>query len=92
MDKIIKLTKELREALDSTPEFQEYYRLKSAIENDIDLTRMRKEINYLASQNKKEECENLTKIYNDHPLVSNYNQMKEEISQILLTIKSQLSD
>ena len=92
MDKVLEAAKELRNALDNTPEFQEYYRLKEAIENDSELMRMRKEINFLASQNKVEECNNLTHIYNSHPIVQNYNQIKEEISQTLLMIKSQLSD
>lgn len=92
MDKVLEVAQELRDALDNTPEFQEYYRLKDAIENDPELMRMRKEINFLASKNMVEECNNLTRVYNSHPIVQNYNQIKEEISQTLLMIKSQLSD
>ncbi len=88
MDKVLELTKELKEEINKLPEMQEYLRLKELLENDKELADMRKEIARLANQGKIQERDNLLKIYNSHPLVSNYYTSKEEIEKILNTIKT----
>lgn len=88
MDKVLELTKELKEEINKLPEMQEYLRLKELLENDNELADMRKEIARLANQGKIQERDNLLKIYNSHPLVSNYYTAKEEIEKILNTIKT----
>ena len=87
MDKIIEEAKSLRNDIDSLPEIQEYYRLRTLMENDEKLSRLRTEIARLASEGKLEERKNLLEIYNSHPLVNNYNIAMEEVKLILSSIK-----
>ena len=87
MDKILEEAKSLRSDIDSLPEIQEYYRLKTLMENDEELRRLRTEIARLASEGKTKERKNLLVVYNSHPLVNNYNIAMEEAKSILRTIK-----
>ena len=87
MDKILKEAKSLRKDIDSLPEIQEYYRLKTLMENDEELRRLRTEIARLTKERKSEEKKNLLAIYNSHPLVNNYNIAMEEAKSILRAIK-----
>ena len=87
MDKILEEAKSLRKDIDSLPEIQEYYRLKTLMENDEDLRRLRTEIARLTKEGKSEEKKNLLAIYNSHPLVNNYNIAMEEAKSILRAIK-----
>lgn len=88
MDKILELTKELKEEINKLPEMQEYLRLKELLEKDNELADLRKEMARLANVGKIKERDNLLKIYNSHPLVNNYYAAKEEIEKILNTIKT----
>ena len=87
MDKIIEEAKSLRNDIDSLPEIQEYYRLKTLMENDKELRRLRTEIARLAKEGKTEERKNLLAVYNANPLVNNYNVAMEEAKSILRAIK-----
>ena len=87
MDKIIEEAKSLRNDIDSLPEIQEYYRLKTLMENDEELRRLRTEIARLAKEGKTEERKNLLAIYNANPLVNNYNIAMEEAKSILRAVK-----
>ena len=87
MDKILEEAKSLRKDIDSLPEIQEYYRLKTLMENDEELRRLRTEIARLAKEGKTEERKNLLAIYNANPLVNNYNVAMEEAKSILRAIK-----
>ena len=86
MDDVILLAKQLKQEIDELPEMKEYLHLKSLIENDEGLAKMRRDIARLENENKKQEKENLAKIYNSHPLVNNYYLAKEEIISILKSI------
>ena len=88
MDKIIEEAKTLREEIDSLPTVQEYYRLKSLYENDKELEAMRREIARLKTEGKEEERKNLLEVYNNHPLVNNYETSKQEVESLLLVIKN----
>lgn len=88
MDELIKSAKEIREDVDNLPLVKEYYRLKELYENDKELEKLRKEIARLASEGKEEERKNLLHIYETHPLVSNYTSVKEEVMELLLSIKN----
>ena len=81
MDKILELTKELKEEINKLPEMQEYLRLKELLEKDNELADLRKEMARLANIGKIKERDNLLKIYNSHPLVNNYYAAKEEIKK-----------
>ena len=87
MDKILEEAKSLRKDIDSLPEIQEYYRLKTLMENDEELRRLRTEIARLAKEGKTEERKNLLAIYNANPLVNNYNAAMEEAKSILRAVK-----
>ena len=79
MNDVIALSKELKAKIDELPEMKEYLHLKSLLESDKELAKMRQEIARLDSEGKKKEKENLLAIYNSHPLVNNYYLAKEEI-------------
>ena len=88
MDKIVEEAKKLREEIDNLPTVQEYYRLKSLYEADEELAKMRKEIARLKSEGKEEERKNLLEVYNNHPLVNNYEAAKQEVESLLLVIRN----
>lgn len=85
---LISEAKKLREMVDELPEVKEYYRLKKLIECDDHLKKMRNEIAEAKYHGDKEKHEQLLSQYNSHPLVSNYESSKEEVQEILLTIKN----
>ena len=88
MDKIVQDAKKLREEIDNLPMVQEYYHLKSLYEADEELANMRREIARLKNEGKEEEKKNLLEIYNNHPLVNNYELAKQEVESLLLVIKN----
>ncbi len=88
MSDLLDEVKSLRSDIDNLPEVQEYYRLKETYENDKELQRMRMEIARLKSLGKEEERNNLLEIYNQHPLVVNYEVYKEEVENLLRQIKN----
>ena len=88
MDKIVQDAKKLREEIDNLPSVQEYYRLKSLYEADEELANMRREIARLKNEGKEEERKNLLEVYNNHPLVNNYELAKQEVESLLLVIKN----
>ncbi len=92
MDKILETTKELSRVIRELPEVQEYLELKNLYENEQNLAEMRREIARLESEGKIEEKKNLMDIYDSHPLVCNFNEAKQEVRNILETIKEILSD
>ena len=82
----------LKEKLDDSEIIQEYKELKSIVENDEELIKMRENIARLASEGKNEEHDALLAIYNSHPIVVNYQQAREEVISLLKQIKDILSD
>ena len=83
---------ELKGELDNSKIIQEYLSLKTALENDGELKRLREEIARLTNENKTEEKEAILAIYNSHPIVINYEQAREEVINLLNQIKDILSD
>lgn len=92
MDKIKELTDKVSTDLHSLPEVQEFLRLKELMASDKELANMRSDIARLTSEKKEEEKNNLIAIYNSHPIVNNYNVVREEVTNILQTIKDILSE
>lgn len=84
--------KELRKEIETLPEVQEYLSLKTLFENDKELQEMRTNIAKLESEGKLEEKKNLMDVYNSHPLVVNFNLLKDEVKSILLEINDILND
>ena len=88
MDKVLEKAKELKAALDETPEMQEYLKYKALLENSGDVIELKHNIANLRAKGKLEEAKNLEKLYNTHPLVNNYEASKDALYQLLKTIKS----
>ena len=74
------------------PEVVEFLALKESLEKDEELKAMRLEIARLTNEGNIEEHNNLLNVYNSHPLVVNYQTMREEIISLLNQIKDILSD
>lgn len=92
MDNLELALQNLKDELDKTEIIQEYLKLKNTFESDSQLAELRTEIAKLANEGKKEEHDSLLKIYNSHPVVTNYEQAIEEVIALLKEIKEILSD
>ena len=57
------------------------------MEEDEHLSEMRTQIARLKSEGKNEENKNLLEVYNNHPLVNNYNIAREEAIELLKSVK-----
>lgn len=87
MDKVISKAKELLDAINQLPEVKEYLYLKSLISKDESLSELRHSIAIATSENNTQEKESLLKIYNANPLVNNYYIAKQQVSEILKTVR-----
>ena len=88
MDKIIEKAKELRLAIDETPEMKEYLKNKEFIEKSEDVLELKHSIANLKAQGKVKEANNLQALYDNHPLVVNYEASKEALYELLKTIET----
>ena len=88
MDKIIEKAKELRTAIEETSEYKEYIKNKELLENNEDVIELKHNVANLRAKGKNEEASNLEALYNNHPLVNNYEASKEALYQLLQTIES----
>ena len=88
MDRVLEKAKELRFAIEETSEYQEYIKNKELLEKSEDVIELKHNIANLRAKGKLEEAKNLEKLYNNHPLVSNFEASKEALYQLLKTIES----
>ena len=88
MNEILEKAKELRLAIEETSEFKEYIKNKELLEKSEDVIELKHNIANLRAKGKLEEANNLEKLYKNHPLVNNYEASKEDLYQLLSTIKS----
>ena len=88
MDKVLEKAKELRQAIDDTPEMKEYLNNKKYLENSQDVLELKHSIANLRAQGKFEEANNLQALYDSHPLVVNYEASKEALYELLKTIET----
>lgn len=88
MDKVIEKAKELKASINETPEMQEYLKYKTLLENSEDVIELKHNIANLRAKGKLEEASNLEAIYNNHPIVVNYEASKEALYALLKTIES----
>lgn len=88
MDKVLEKAKELRALIEKTNEYQEYIKNKELLENNEDVIALKHNIANLKAKGKLQEANNLEKLYNEHPLVNNYEVSKEALYQLLKTIES----
>lgn len=88
MDKIIEKAKELRLAIDETPEMKEYLKNKEFLEKSKDVLELKHNIANLKAKGKVKEANNLQALYDNHPLVVNYEASKEALYELLKTIET----
>ena len=88
MDKVIEKAKELKAEIDKTPEMQEYLKYKELFENSEDVIELKHYIANLRAQGKLVEAANLQAIYDNHPLVVNYEASKTALYELLKTIET----
>lgn len=99
-EKVEVALKKVKEQLFNEPEVKEYFDLKSQIKANEELINLDKNIKDL----QRELCKNPTnseltkkyqdalKIYNSHPLIINFNRVREEVNDLLRMIKEILEE
>ena len=88
MDKVLEKAKELREAIEQTPEYIEYMKNKELLENNKDVIEIKQNIANLKAKGKFTEAKNLENLYNAHPLVNNYEASRDALYELLKTIQN----
>ena len=87
MNDLDTILNELKETLYQRKEVQEYLKNKKLLEADASLKKMRDDIVRLKKEGKEIERNNLLKIYENHPLVSNFEASKKEVISLIQTLK-----
>ena len=88
MDKVIEKAKELKALIDETPEMKEFLKNKEQFENSEDVIELKHNIANLRAKGKLNEANNLQALYDNHPIVVNYQASKEALMELLKTIQS----
>ena len=88
MDKVIEKAKELKAEIDETPEMKEYLKYKELYENSEDVIELKHNIANLRAKGKLNEANNLQGLYDNHPIVVNYQASKEALMELLKTVQS----
>ena len=88
MDKVIEKAKELKALIDETPEMKEFLKNKEQFENSEDVIELKHNIANLRAQGKIKEANNLKELYDNHPIVANYEASKEALYALLKTVQS----
>ena len=83
MSDIIKKTQELSDLVKKEPVIAEYLRLKEIFENNEELAYLRKEIALAKSEKRSDDYNKLKQMYDNHPLVKNYYQAREDAFALL---------
>ena len=88
MDKVLEKAKELKAAINDTPEMKEYLINKELLENSNDIIELKHNIANLRAKGKLAEASNLQALYDKHPIVVNYEASKEALMELLKTVQS----
>ena len=88
MDKVIEKAEELKALIDETPEMKEFLKNKEQFENSEDVIELKHNIANLRAQGKIKEANNLKELYDNHPIVVNYEASKEALYALLKTVQS----
>ena len=83
MDKTIEIAHELKRELDNLPLFIEYKRVKTLVENSTELEELKKSIALAKLHHQDKEHKRLLSEYNNHPLIVNYEALKNEVYNYL---------
>lgn len=87
MDRIDEVLNELSKEILSKEEVKEFLKNKELLENNKELQGLRKQIAILTNENNLDKRDELIKVYNSNPLVINYQNSREEVIEILNSIK-----
>ena len=82
----IEIAKELKEEILKDPLIVEYLRIKRLYESDEEISSLKQDIALAKAHHNDELHKELLAKYNSHPLVVNYNVLKDEVNDYLLEI------
>ena len=88
MDKVIEKAKELKALINETPEMKEFLKNKEQFENSEDVIELKHNIANLRAKGKLTEANNLQALYDNHPIVVNYQASQEALYALLKTIQT----
>ena len=83
MDKVLELAQELKAELDNTPLFQEYKRIKGLLDSSDEIEDLKRQIALAKIHHEDDKHIHLLDEYNNHPLVVNYESLKNEVYDYL---------
>ena len=86
MNDAIELAKELKEEILKEPLIVEYFRIKRLVESNEEINTLKRDIALSKTHHEDELHKELLAKYNSHPLVVNYNTLKEEVNEYLSEI------
>jgi len=86
MNDAIELAKELKEEILKDPLIVEYFRIKRLVESNEEINALKRDIALAKAHHEDEFHKELLAKYNSHPLVVNYNTLKEEVNEYLSEI------
>lgn len=90
MNKIDESIQNLKTALNNDELIKQYLALKEAIENSNELKELKDNILSLNKANKINEMKVMKEVYDSHPLIVNFNALKEDVMELLNEIKDEL--
>lgn len=82
--------KNLHDALYNSDLVKTYFKLKDDINNDEYILSLVKNIKFFAHKNDHINLEKYKEMYENHPLINNYNVVEQEIRKMLLEIKEEI--
>ena len=88
MDNVLEKAKELKAAIDETNEMKEYLINKEQFEKSQDIIELKHNIANLKAKGKIQEANNLEALYDNHPIVVNYEASKAALYELLKTIET----
>ena len=91
MSDVIKNAQELSEKIKNIPEIKEFLKIKEEYEHNQEIKILYKEITEAKVNNEEEKYKELKQLYDNNPLVQNYNYLKEEVANILKEISDILN-
>ena len=88
MDKVLEKAQELKTLIDETPEMKEFLKNKEQFEKSEDVIELKHNIANLMAKGKIQEANNLQALYDNHPIVVNYETSKNALYELLKTIQT----
>lgn len=91
MNDIKNKAQELKDIIESEPLVQEYRRVESLYKESDEIKQILKDIDKASNDKDYELRKKLIEKFNNHPLVSNYMSLKEEVHDYLKQISNSLN-